>query len=175
MLRLPAPDVLPFESLSPHPEVQEQRASVLWKIATGAAAIVIVPVEAASMRVFPSGLLCRTWRASCAAKKKSISKNSPPIWPPSGYSAMDIVEMPGQFTRRGGILDVYSPEMDRPVRVELFGDEIESIRKFEPDSQRSSSPLDEALLLPLTETPVSEKLLDRGAHAPERRPPRSGR
>ena len=67
--------------------------------------------------------------------------------------------MPGQFTRRGGILDVYSPEMDRPVRVELFGDEIESIRKFEPDSQRSSSPLDEALLLPLTETPVSEKLL----------------
>src|SRR6202167_495021 len=49
VLRLPAPDVLPFEGLSPHPEVQEQRASVLWKIVTGAAAIVIVPVEAASM------------------------------------------------------------------------------------------------------------------------------
>ena len=67
--------------------------------------------------------------------------------------------MPGQFTRRGGILDVYSPEMDRPVRIDFFGDEIESIRKFEPESQRSSTPLDEALLLPLTETPVSEKLL----------------
>ncbi len=76
-----------------------------------------------------------------------------------GYTQMDIVEMPGQFTRRGGILDVYSPEMDRPVRIDFFGDEIESIRKFEPESQRSSTPLDEALLLPLTETPVSEKLL----------------
>src|ERR1700727_2358786 len=54
VLRMPAHDVLPFESLSPHPDVQEQRASVLWKIATGAASIVIVPVEAASMRVFPA-------------------------------------------------------------------------------------------------------------------------
>ena len=67
--------------------------------------------------------------------------------------------MPGQFTRRGGILDIYSPEADRPVRIDFFGDEIESIRKFDPDSQRSSSPLDEATLLPLTETPVTERLL----------------
>ena len=72
---------------------------------------------------------------------------------------MDIVEMPGQFTRRGGIFDVYSPEADRPVRIELFGDEIESIRKFEPDSQRSSTAIDETWLLPLTETPISEDLL----------------
>src|SRR6201986_838348 len=54
VLKLPAHDVLPFENLSPHPEVQEQRASTLWKLATGAASIVIAPVEAASMRVFPS-------------------------------------------------------------------------------------------------------------------------
>src|ERR1700677_588080 len=54
VLRLPAHDVLPFENMSPHPDVQEQRASVLWKIATGAASIVIVPVEAASMRLFPA-------------------------------------------------------------------------------------------------------------------------
>ncbi len=72
---------------------------------------------------------------------------------------MDIVEMPGQYTRRGGILDVYSPEVDRPVRVEFFGDEIDTIRKFDPETQRSSTPLDEAVLLPLTETPVTERLL----------------
>src|SRR5580704_10474644 len=76
-----------------------------------------------------------------------------------GYAKVDVVEMPGQVTVRGGIMDVYSPEMDRPIRIDFFGDEIESIRKFEPESQRSSTPLDEALLLPLTETPVSEKLL----------------
>src|SRR5260370_24374231 len=65
-----------------------------------------------------------------------------------GYSATDVVEMPGQYAARGGILDVYSPEADRPVRVEFFGDEIESMRKFDPASQRSSNPVDEAFLPP---------------------------
>src|SRR5260370_24639319 len=76
-----------------------------------------------------------------------------------GYTRVDVVEMPGQVTIRGGIIDIYSPEMDRPVRIDFFGDEIESIRKFDPETQRSSSPLDDALLLPLTQTPVTEKLL----------------
>jgi transcription-repair coupling factor (superfamily II helicase) len=76
-----------------------------------------------------------------------------------GYTKVDVVEMPGQVTLRGGIIDVYSPEMDRPIRIDFFGDEIESIRKFDPETQRSSSNLDHALLLPLTETPVTEKML----------------
>jgi len=158
VLRLPAHDVLPFENMSPHPDVQEQRASVLWKIATGAASIVIVPVEAACMRVFPAEYyanLGRVLRREEEVDMEELTTHLASV----GYSPMDIVEMPGQFTRRGGIFDVYSPEADRPVRMELFGDEIESIRKFEPDSQRSSAAIDEAWLLPLTETPVSEDLL----------------
>jgi transcription-repair coupling factor (superfamily II helicase) len=158
VLRLPAHDVLPFENLSPHPDVQEQRASVLWKIATGAASIVIVPVEAASMRVFPSDYYAQLGRVLRREEEIDMDELTTHL-ASVGYSPMDIVEMPGQFTRRGGIFDVYSPEADRPVRMELFGDEIESIRKFEPDSQRSSGAIDEAWLLPLTETPVSEDLL----------------
>jgi len=69
-----------------------------------------------------------------------------------GYTQMDWWRCREQFTRRGGILDVYSPDGDRPVRIEFFGDEIETIRKFDPETQRSQSALDEALLLPLTET-----------------------
>src|SRR5205807_825070 len=76
-----------------------------------------------------------------------------------GYNPDDVVEMPGQYALRGGILDVYSPETERPVRVQFFGDEIESIRTFDPGSQRSLHPRDEAVLLPLTETPVSEEVL----------------
>ena len=76
-----------------------------------------------------------------------------------GYHSTDVVEMPGEYALRGGILDVYSPEDERPVRIECFGDEVESIRKFDPATQRSSNTVDEALLLPLTETPVSEELL----------------
>jgi transcription-repair coupling factor (superfamily II helicase) len=158
VLKLPAHDVLPFENLSPHPDVQEQRATVLGKIANADASIVIAPVEAASMRLFPASYyldLARVLRRGEEVDVDELLAHLRGV----GYSAMDIVEMPGQFTRRGGILDIYSPEMDRPVRIELFGDEIESMRKFDPDTQRSSSPLDEATLLPLTETPVTERLL----------------
>ena len=159
VLRLPAHDVLPFENLSPHPEVQEQRASALWKIAMGVASIVVVPAEACSMRFFPPeyyASLGRVLRRESEIDVEELLAHLAGV----GYAAVDMVEMPGQFTRRGGILDIYSPEMDRPVRLEMFGDEIESIRKFEPGSQRSSTPLDSALLLPLTETPVSEDLLE---------------
>ena len=76
-----------------------------------------------------------------------------------GYSAVDVVEMPGQYAVRGGLLDAYPPEADRPLRIELFGDEVESIRKFDPGTQRSASAVDEVVLLPLSETPVREELL----------------
>src|SRR5277367_1709931 len=158
VLKLPAHDVLPFENLSPHPEVQEQRAATLWKMATGAASIVIAPVEAAAMKFFAADYyanLARTLRRGEEIDIDALITHLTSV----GYNAADIVEMPGQFTRRGGILDVYSPEVDRPVRVEFFGDEIDSIRKFDPESQRSSTPLDEAVLLPLTETPITERLL----------------
>ena len=152
------------------PTCRSSAASVLWKIVTGAASIVIVPVEAASM--------CASSPPEYYAKLARILRRETEIdvdelithLTSVGYVEMDIVEMPGQFARHGGILDVYSPEMDRPVRIELFGDEIESIRKFEPQSQRSSTPLDEALLLPLTETPVSEKLLAAVHHRLSKRP-----
>jgi len=158
VLKLPAHDVLPFENLSPHPEIQEQRAATLWKMATGGASVVIAPVEAAAMKLFPGhfyGGLAQVLRRGDEVDVDTLLAHLAGV----GYTPMDIVEMPGQFTRRGGIVDIYSPEADRPVRFEFFGDEIETIRKFDPETQRSSSPLDEALLLPLTETPVTELLL----------------
>jgi transcription-repair coupling factor (superfamily II helicase) len=156
--RLPAHDVLPFENLSPHPDVQEQRAAALWKLATGAVSILIAPAEAVAMRLFE-----RDYYAGLAVTLKRGEEIDVEVLTAHlasvGYTQMDLVEMPGQFTRRGGILDVYSPESDRPVRIEFFGDEIETIRKFDPETQRSQSGLDEAQLLPLTETPVTERLL----------------
>ena len=158
VLRLPAHDVLPFENLSPHPDIQEQRAKTLWKIATGEAQIVVAPVEAAAMKLFAAPFyagLAQILRRGEEVDVETLLAHLASI----GYTRMDVVEMPGQYTRRGGILDVYSPEADRPVRFEFFGDEIESIRKFDPETQRSAAPLDEARLLPLTETPVTERLL----------------
>jgi transcription-repair coupling factor (superfamily II helicase) len=158
VVRLPAHDVLPFENLSPHPDVQEQRAFALWKLATGAVDILIAPVESAALRLFEReyySSLAVTLRRGEEVDLEVLTAHLAGV----GYAPMDLVEMPGQFTRRGGILDVYSPESDRPVRIEFFGDEIETIRKFDPETQRSQSGLDETELLPLTETPVTEHLL----------------
>ncbi len=163
IVRLPAHDVLPFENLSPHPEIQETRAATLWKIASGARAehpvrLVIAPIEAACLKLFHSDFysaLALTLRTGEEYLPDMLVEHLLSV----GYTRVDVVEMPGQLTLRGGILDVYSPEMDRPVRIDFFGDEIESIRKFDPETQRSQSSLDSALLLPLTEIPITEKVL----------------
>jgi transcription-repair coupling factor (superfamily II helicase) len=158
VVRFPAHDVLPFENLSPHPDVQEQRAAALWKLSTGAVDVLIAPVEAAALKLFDleyyAGLAVTLKRGE-EVDIETLTTHLASV----GYTQMDIVEMPGQFTRRGGILDVYSPESDRPVRIEFFGDEIETIRKFDPETQRSQSGLDETQLQPLTEAPVTEPLL----------------
>jgi transcription-repair coupling factor (superfamily II helicase) len=158
VVNLPARDVLPFQNLSPHPEIQEERATALWKVATGRAAIVVSPVTATTILLRGPEYyadLARVLRRGEVFDLEKLLQHLNTV----GYSSTDVVEMPGQYAARGGILDVYSPEADRPVRVEFFGDEIESMRKFDPASQRSSNPVDEVLLLPLTETPVTEELL----------------
>ena len=158
IVTLPTRDVLPFQNLSPHPDIQEVRATALWRIATGAASIVIVPIASSTIRLASIEYyteLAHTVRRGESFDTQVLLEHLNIV----GYTSADVVEMPGQYALRGGILDVYSPEADRPVRIEFFGDEVESIRKFDPASQRSSSPVDEALLLPLTETPVRDHLL----------------
>jgi len=180
VLLLPAHDVLPFENVSPHPEIQEQRAVALWKLASGAGGgaraesaprLVIAPMEAACMKLF-----AREHYAALALRLRVGEEHIPEMLVEHllqvGYTRVDVVEMPGQVTVRGGILDVYGPEMERPVRVDFFGDEIESMRRFDPETQRSitssgagsGSSLDEVLLLPLTETPATEAIL-KAIHA----------
>jgi transcription-repair coupling factor (superfamily II helicase) len=160
VLRLPAHDVLPFENLSPHSEIQETRAAALWKICTAdrTPRLVIAPIESACMRLFH-----RDYYAALALHLKVGEEHIPDMLVEHllsvGYTRVDVVEMPGQVTIRGGIVDVYPPEQGRPVRIDFFGDEIESLRRFDPETQRSSGSLNEVVLLPLTETPVTEKLL----------------
>ena len=158
VVSLPARDVLPFQNLSPHPELQEERATALWKIATGKASIVVTPIAATAILQRSAEYysdLARVLRRGESFDLDNLLGHLNTV----GYASADVVEMPGQYALRGGILDVYSPEAERPVRIEFFGDEVDSIRRFDPTSQRSSNPIDEALLLPLTETPVTDQLL----------------
>ncbi len=158
IVSLPNRDVLPFQNLSPHPEIQEERAVALWKITTGAVSIVIAPIASTTVRLRDSEYyagLARLVRRGDSIDTENLLRHLNTL----GYSFVDVVEMPGEYALRGGILDVYPPEVDRPLRIEFFGDEVESVRKFDPATQRSSNPVDEAVLLPLTETPVNEEVL----------------
>ncbi|HEY0564802.1 MAG TPA: CarD family transcriptional regulator, partial [Terriglobales bacterium] len=161
VLKLPAHDVLPFENLSPHAEIQEERAVTLYKIATGQARIVIATVESASMRLHAQEFYRDLARVVQRGEMLDIDSLIERL-NVTGYSASDVVEMPGQYARRGSILDVYPPEAERPYRIDLFGDEVESIRRFEPQTQRtqaSGTQINEAVLLAFTETPVDESTL----------------
>jgi transcription-repair coupling factor (superfamily II helicase) len=81
-----------------------------------------------------------------------------------GYERREPVEMVGEYSVRGGILDVFSPESQKPVRIDLFGDLVESIRRFDVESQRSVLKVEDCVLLPLTEYPRSASVLAQLNH-----------
>jgi len=161
-LLIPAHDIRPYQGLSPHADISEKRALGLGRLASGQASLVVTPVAAAASRLESPEFyrtLARFIRQGDAVRLEDLIEHLETV----GYLRHDPVEMVGQFSLRGGILDVYSPEARRPVRIELFGDEVESIREFDVNTQRSfgsgGGPVGATLLLPLTEFPLRSDLL----------------
>jgi transcription-repair coupling factor (superfamily II helicase) len=157
-LLLPALDVLPLQNLSPHAEITEQRAIGLWRLATQRVPITILPVASALLRVEPADYyrqLAVKLKVGDEIPLEDLIAHLESV----GYERREPVEMVGEYSVRGGILDVFSPEAPKPVRLELFGDTVESIRRFDVDSQRSVLKLEDCTLLPLTEFQKSRPLL----------------
>ncbi len=157
-LLLPALDILPGQNMSPHAEILATRATALAELANGHGGITLAPVAAALSRTEPPRYyrqLTQTLRVHDEVPLDDLAAHLESV----GYERRDPVEMVGEYSIRGGILDVFSPEQAQPVRVEFFGDEIESIRRFDPESQRSIHKLNECVLQPLTEFQKSRALL----------------
>jgi transcription-repair coupling factor (superfamily II helicase) len=155
---LPSLDVLPSQRLSPHAEISEQRAVGLWRMAMRRAPITILPVAAALQRVQPADFyrqLALRLRVGEEVPFEEVIAHLESV----SYERREPVEMVGEFSVRGGILDVFSPESPKPVRIDLFGDQVESIRRFDVESQRSVLKIEECTLLPLTEFPKSAEVL----------------
>jgi transcription-repair coupling factor (superfamily II helicase) len=151
---LPAFDTLPWDSQSPHPDILERRAATLFRLADGQASLIIAPVQAALWRFQDPTLylsLARTLSKDTEIPLEEFIAHLGGV----GYTRTEMVELPGQFTVRGGIVDVFSAEALRPVRIELLGDTVESVREFDPRTQRSVAPVQRATLLPLTEWNVA--------------------
>jgi transcription-repair coupling factor (superfamily II helicase) len=147
---LPAFDTLPWESQSPHPDILERRAATLFRLTDGQVSLVIAPVQAALWRYQDATLylsLARTLTKDAEVPLEEFIAHLAGV----GYTRTEMVELPGQFAMRGGIVDVFSAEAPRPVRIELLGDTVESVREFDPRTQRSIAPVQRTTLLPLTE------------------------
>jgi transcription-repair coupling factor (superfamily II helicase) len=160
VVHLPALEVLPYDRRSPHAEISEDRAVALWRLANGDADLMIAPVQAALWRMRESEFyrhLARTIERDQDIPHRELLD----FLSSAGYDKQTTCEMPGQFAVRGGIIDVFSPEVPQPVRIELLGDTIESIRAFDPNTQRSTNPMERATLLPLTEFPRRAEVLQR--------------
>ncbi len=157
---LPAHEVLPYDNRSPHAEISEARAVALWRLATGEIDVLVAPVHAAVGRMREPAFYRRLART--IARDESIPhEDLIDFFTQAGYEKQVSCEMPGQYSVRGGIIDVFSPEAPQPVRVELLGDTVESIRAFDPNTQRSTNPVERALFLPLTEFSRHIEVLER--------------
>src|SRR5580692_10498025 len=151
---LPAFDTLPWESQSPHPDILERRAATLFRLTDGQVSLVIAPVQAALWRYQDATVylgLARTLTKDAEVPLEEFIAHLAGV----GYTRTEMVELPGQFAMRGGIVDVFSAEALRPVRIELLGDTVESVREFDPRTQRSIAPVQRTTLLPLTEWNVA--------------------
>jgi len=160
VLVLPAHDVLPYESRSPHPEISEDRAVALWRFASGEADILVTPIQTAIARMADRDTYRQLARTIERDQEISIDELLE-FLSSAGYDKQIACEMPGQYSVRGGIIDIFSPEAPQPIRVELLGDTIESIRAFDPNTQRSTNPIGRATLMPLTEFPSHAEVLER--------------
>src|SRR5690349_23006543 len=154
---LPAFDTLPWQSQSPHADILERRATTLFRLTDGQISLLVAPVSAALWRyqdpyVYLS--LARTLATDAEIPLEELITHVGSV----GYTRTEMVEMPGQFAVRGGIIDVFSPESPRPVRIELLGDTVESVREFDPRTQRSVAPVVRTTILPLTEWSVPAEL-----------------
>jgi transcription-repair coupling factor (superfamily II helicase) len=154
---IPAMDVLPAQRMSPHSEIGAERAIGLWRLASRKTSITITPVASALLRTEGAEFyrqLALTLRVGEEIPLEDLLAHLQSI----GYEKRDPVEMVGEYSLRGGILDIFPAEASKPVRIELFGDLIESIRQFDVETQRSVMKVSSATLLPLAEYPKSREL-----------------
>jgi transcription-repair coupling factor (superfamily II helicase) len=153
VLTLPASESDPYAGASPHPETLERRALALWRLARGAGDIVLLTARALARRtVRPEQLL----QAGALLRRDQdyAPEDLRELLLASGYVREDPIGAVGEFSLRGGILDVWSPGHDAPVRVEFFGDTVDSIREFDAETQLSVAPLQAVEIVPMREYAV---------------------
>ncbi|MFT3758240.1 transcription-repair coupling factor [Thauera sp.] len=152
---LPDWETLPYDNFSPHQDLISERLSSLYAIIRGEADVVLVPASTALYRMAPPSYLAaytfflkQGERLDVEALKTQMTL--------AGYAHVTQVVSPGEFSVRGGLVDLYPMGSPLPFRIDLFDDEVESIKTFDPDTQRTVYPTTEIRLLPAREFPLDD-------------------
>jgi transcription-repair coupling factor (superfamily II helicase) len=143
-------ETLPYEPIAPPPDLIARRMRSLHRLSEQTRTVLVTSVPALLHRLMPVSVFkdgCASLKAGATIERDVLISRLLRL----GYRRGSVVEIPGEFSVRGGIIDVYSTAYDDPLRLELLGDTIESIRQFDPATQKSTAKLPQALLLPARE------------------------
>ncbi|HJV07569.1 MAG TPA: transcription-repair coupling factor [Chromobacteriaceae bacterium] len=152
---LPDWETLPYDHFSPHGELVSERLATLWQLRQGECQVLIAPVTTAMTRLAPvSYLVGRTFLLK-TGQKLDVEKLRGDLIT-AGYQHVTQVMAPGEFSIRGGLVDLFAMGSALPYRIDLFDDEIDTLRSFDPDTQRTLYPVNEVRLLPAREYPADE-------------------
>jgi len=157
----PPYNILPFKQIAYHNETAAQRIHLLYRLASGNAAsmIILLPAETLLQRLIPKSIL--NDYAELLMAGEEIDRDSLITHlHAGGYNHTTLVEEPGEYAVRGGIIDIFSPMYAEPLRMELFGDVVDDLRFFSPDTQRKIGTAEEAVILPAREAVLKKQWLD---------------
>ncbi len=150
LLFFPQGEILPYEDALPHIDIASQRIKTLSLLLEGGPRMIISPVTSTMQSVLSREVLSEsvfTVRSSGEIDREGLIRRLSDI----GYDRVSLVENRGEFSVRGGIIDIYSTSDAGPVRIELMGDSVDSLRSFAPDTQRSIAEIGEAVIFPAIE------------------------
>jgi transcription-repair coupling factor (superfamily II helicase) len=150
ILLFPDLDPVPFGAIAQSREVMTGRLEALHGVIRSKDAVLVLPAEALMKRLMPPGIFAGYCLDIEPGQRLNLSEFAGRL-ADMGYERVDMVEGPGHFSIRGGIFDIYPPAIDNPVRIELFDDEVDSIRNFNIETQRSQEKLNKVSVLPAKE------------------------
>ena len=152
---LPDWETLPYDSFSPHQDLVSRRLETLHEVQHGRCDVLIVPATTALLRMAPPAFLAAHTFYFKQGDTLQEGKLRTQLTL-AGYNHVSQVMSPGEYSVRGGLIDLFPMGAEQPYRLDLFGDTIESIRTFDADTQRSLHPVDEVRMLPGHEFPMEE-------------------
>jgi transcription-repair coupling factor (superfamily II helicase) len=162
VLPLPSHEVDPYRGLAPHFDIASARARALHALAAGDARLIVASAAALLPRVSSPDRLAAVARTLAPGHEVSPIDLAD-VLAAAGYTRQDPVDESGEFCVRGGVVDFYPAGAEQPLRLEFIGDTIESIRAYDPATQRSTATLDQATIVPLQELIPGEDEPDRSA------------